>query len=55
MVVEYVCLDVRVKCGDSRSNRQVIRAAHFVMDNERRRRQPTDAVAIGRNAIRHFA
>ena len=30
-------MDVRIKFGDSRSNRaRGIRAAHFVMDNERR-------------------
>ena len=40
MAVEYVGTDVRVKFGDSRSNRsQDIRAAHFVMDDERRQRK----------------
>ena len=56
VAVEYVIMDVRLKLGDSRSNRsRDIRAAHFVMDDERRRRWPTDPVVIGQNAIHRFA
>ena len=49
--VELVGVDVRVKFGDSRSNRyRYIRAAHFVIDdeqtpNERRRRRRTQVIA----------
>ena len=46
----YVGVDVRVKLGDSKSNRsRDIQAAQFVMD-ERRRRRPTNPVAIRQNA-----
>ena len=34
VAVEYVGMDVRMTCGDSRSNRS--RITHFVMNDERR-------------------
>ena len=37
VAVEFVGVDLNVKCGDSRSNRsRYIRTAHFVMEDERR-------------------
>ena len=52
VTLEYVSMDV---FGDSRSNRsRDIRAADFVVDDERRR--PTEAmVVMGRNSIWRFA
>ena len=45
---EHVAMDVPVKFSDSRSNHsRDIRAAHLVMDDERRRRRQTDPVIIG--------
>ena len=53
VAVEHDGLDVRVKFADSRSKRSGdIRAAEFVMDNERRR---TDPVAISRTSYIVFA
>ena len=51
VAVEYMGTHVPanlVVLGQTRSHD--IRAAHFVMDDERRRRRPTDPVAIGQNA-----
>ena len=45
-------MDVHVKFVDSRSNgSRDSRAAHFVIDDDERRRRPTDPGVIGQNGV----